>query len=242
VNRYLLYCIFRSSPNQKPEDLLGVDHQPLLIISSNGLSAAVSEIVCRDFIPDLDRVLAYKKVVESFHRNQTVIPMRFGCLFEEKQQVIKLLEKRSEQYDAVLDKLEGCIEMGIRILISNAPICTAQPETRNEHITTPGKAYLEARKTCYAQEENLAKEIHSVCQQCCESLGHLFVECRMEQKRLSAPKYGFRVSLPSFNFLVPRENVDSFREIFRQMRRPESAKLFLNGPWPPYNFVLEQPL
>ena len=117
--KYLLYCIFRSPEYQMPETLLGVDGQKVVIVGRNGLRAAISPVAQPVLTPDLSRLLAYKKVVESFHCDRTIIPMRFGSLFDEESQIIRLLEKQAEQYTSLLNELEGCVEIGIKVIISD---------------------------------------------------------------------------------------------------------------------------
>ena len=97
--------------------LTGVDDRPVVQVSNNGLVAAVSRIVREDLTPDVSLIMAYKKVIDSFHREQTIIPMQFGCLLKGKKQVAQLLEKNRMQYETLLKKLNGCVEMGIRVLI-----------------------------------------------------------------------------------------------------------------------------
>ena len=101
------------------DSLMGVDDQPVAHVSNNGLVAAVSQITREDLTPDVSLIMAYKKVIDSFHREQTVIPMRFGCLLKGKKQVAQLLDKNRSQYEALLNKLDGCVEMGIRVLIDD---------------------------------------------------------------------------------------------------------------------------
>ena len=117
--KYLLYCIFRSPEYQMPETLLGVDGQKVVIVGRNGLRAAISPVAQPVLTPDLSRLLAYKKVVESFHCDRTIIPMRFGSLFDEESRIISLLEERSGQYTSLLNELEGCVEIGIKVIISD---------------------------------------------------------------------------------------------------------------------------
>jgi hypothetical protein len=117
------------------DSLMGVDDQPVAHVSNNGLVAAVSRITREDLKPDMSLIMAYKKVVDSFHREQTVIPMRFGCLLKEKKQVAQLLEKNRTQYEALLKKLDGCVEMGIRVLIDD---CRLSIEDLNNNNPAPG--------------------------------------------------------------------------------------------------------
>jgi len=106
------------------DSVIGVDDQPVVQISNNGLVAAVSPVTREDLKPDVSLIMAYKKVIDSFHRERTVIPMRYGCLLGEKKQGFQLLEKNRMQYETLLKKLDGCVEMGIRVLIEN---CRLKP-------------------------------------------------------------------------------------------------------------------
>jgi hypothetical protein len=47
--------------------------------------------------------------------------------------------------------------------------------------------------------------------------------------------------LLSLYFLVPGSAVESFRQAFRHLSATEPARLLLSGPWPPYNFVTNNP-
>ncbi len=271
--RYLLYCIFHSPTwtsfraagrrdNQKPETLLGVDGQPVFMVDKNGLSAAISRITYENLTPDISRIRVYEKVIESFHQDNAVrgvIPMRYGCLFEEETQVIQLLKERCKQYEAILKELEGCVEMGIRILISDfgfmmltltspfpeSSICACQPLSLqamaggfNPYSTSPGRAYLAARKSHYAQQERLTKKVSEVIEGCRAAFAGLFVKCKTESSLFLNPQTIIYNPMLALYFLVPRRSIESFREVFWHMSFKESAKLLLSGPWPPYNFVL----
>jgi len=119
---YLLYCILNSPKTQSPVALVGVDGQPVFLLSNDGLSATVSKIQHPQISYNISWLLAYKQVIEAFHNGLAiggVIPMRYGYLFKERSQVTRLLKERSKQYKALLKELEGCVEMGIRVLISD---------------------------------------------------------------------------------------------------------------------------
>jgi hypothetical protein len=119
---YLVYCIVTNLGTQSHRGLLGVDGQPVFLIPSNGLTAVVSRINRVDTTPSISQLLAHKEVVESFHRNPAVrgvIPMRYGCMVDDQAQILRLLEKHRSHYTALLKEVEGCVEMGVRILISD---------------------------------------------------------------------------------------------------------------------------
>jgi hypothetical protein len=260
--RYLLYCILRNRGTQSLRGLLGADSQPVFLVSNNGLTAVVSKINRVDTTPRISGILAYKEVIESLHRSPTVrgvIPMRYGCTLDDKTQIYRLLEKNRSHYTALLKELEGCVEMGVLILIADCRLPTDdsktsihQLETRNSKLETrnfqfanrqstidnPGKAYLAARKAHYLQEEKFSKQMVHVVERYRSLFSGLFVKCKTEVPSIDSfqSAIGSRQVL-SMYFLVPRDSLERFREVFRKIDSTETVKLLLSGPWPPYNFV-----
>ena len=113
---YLLYCVFGTSARQDPGLPVGIGGRPVFVVSHNGLIAALSELEESDLVPDISQTLAHERVVEHFFRDQTVIPMRYGCRLENAFEVISLLEDHHGEYQKLLGDLEGLNEMGIRVL------------------------------------------------------------------------------------------------------------------------------
>lgn len=242
--RLLLYCIFDTVEYQKRDPLSGVGGQPVFMVSSDGLSAAVSRVSLEDLTPTVSRALAYGKVIETFHGASTVIPMRYGSQFEHESGVIQFLAERTQECKALLRKLSGCVEMGIRILPRDteagnedgeAVLSQCIPDVLRS--TNPGRLYMAARRTHYAQQEGLAEESRALTQRCRGAFAGLFVECKMENFSFGAGTLALRAPLVSLHFLVRRTGVESFRRTFRQIKLKESARLLLSGPWPAYNFV-----
>ena len=101
--------------------LLGVGGRPVYQVAHRRLSAAVSRIGPADLAPDLPRVRAYERVVTPTTGQGTVIPLRYGCVVEQESQVIELLDEHDPQYESLLQELEGCVEMGLRVLLPSGP-------------------------------------------------------------------------------------------------------------------------
>jgi hypothetical protein len=144
--------------------------------------------------------------------------------------------------------------MGIRVLISDSEACIPCPVKRlpsgtltkasterasfiGEQIENPGGAYLAARKAHYAQQEKFNKQAKEVIEQYCAAFSGLFVKCETEFPSVFNPQSAIRNPVLSLYFLVQREHVERFQQVFREIKVQESPKLLLSGPWPPYNFV-----
>ena len=237
----LFYCICRY-PGPEVAGLVGVGDHPVYRITHQRLSAAVSRIGPTDLAPDLTRVRAYERVVNSYHRQGTVIPLRYGCVVSQETRVLELLDEYNPQYESLLQELEGCVEMGLRVLLPTAsPGIPAGPrEIAGPPPLAPpapperlGLAYLTARKAHYAHQDRWTEEYRQVSDRCLAQLAGLFVKYKTE-----APSS--RLPLLSLYFLIPRRAVETFRRAFRQLTETESARLLLSGPWPPYNFVISR--
>jgi hypothetical protein len=262
--KYLIYCIFHTPKHQKSAVPLGVDDLSVALVSNNGLTAAISGITQPNLLPNVSRILTYKQVVEFFHIDRTVIPMRYGCMLNAKQQVIRLLEEHGGQYGRLLDTIKGCVEMGILVLIAdcrlsersvdadlsgkivgakrrsrfigedlrNSELENSHPQSaiRNPHSHISGKAYLSARETHYDREDQMDKEIGTVLDHFRRAFSGLYIRFKSE----------FQNHLLSLFFLVPRDAVEHFRQVFLNISQDAAAKLLLSGPWPPYNFVIPE--
>ncbi len=251
MNKYLLYCIFRSQRHESHRTLRGVQGQPVSLVTNNCLSAAVSGIPDCELTLDMSSVLAYQKVIESLHSHPAVggvIPMRYGCVFNGQSQVQRLLKERYNQYEVLLEGLEGCVEMGVRILISNCCLPNGDSETSIQQIENPGRAYLAARKAHYAQDHKFNRQVEHVIEQYRAAFNGLFVKCKTEspstlnhQSSIISLESTIRNPVLSLYFLVRREHLGRFRQVLRQVNVSKSARLLLSGPWPPYNFVQLDP-
>lgn len=233
---YLLYCVFRSSVQQRLEIPLGVGGRPVSVVAQNGLSAGLSELAESGLVPDISGILAYEKVVEAFFRHLTVIPMRYGCQLEDASEAGGLLERHRDEYGTLLDQLEGLGEMGIHVLLGSPGAGTesdtwlVSPESLRLACDS-GAAYLAARRQRYLGLDRGALHQRGMVEELCGSLAGLFVRRKVEFPNTN------RRRLLSLYFLVPRASIEAFRRAARHLHPKESVKLLLSGPWPPYNFV-----
>jgi hypothetical protein len=219
-----------ASGHSPPPLPAGVGGAPVRLIEEAGLGAAVSWVEPPDSTPNVARVLSYGRVVDALHADRVVLPMRYGCLFGEESQVVELLRVHGEEYAAALRGLDGCVEMGVRILLpTESPVRC--PPSGSEIEGASGRAYLTGRAARYARDEEAARALAAVMERLRGALGGLAEST--ETDRCVRADQGFS----SLYFLVKRGAVESFRRAFRRIERAESARLLLSGPWPPYNFV-----
>ncbi|MDQ7779787.1 MAG: GvpL/GvpF family gas vesicle protein [Planctomycetota bacterium] len=117
----LLYCVFHTAEHSKPAALFGVNGRAVLVAGYRGIGCAISSVDPTDIVPDRVRITTYEKVVESFQREHTVVPMRYGCVFDDELSAVRFLRENRKRFRSLLAELRDCVEMGIRVLLETEP-------------------------------------------------------------------------------------------------------------------------
>jgi len=214
---YLLYGIVRQDSAGGPPGTR--------LITAQGLAAVVSAVEERSARPSVSSLLAYERVVEAIHARQAVIPLRYGCVMEDEPAVVRHLENRHPEYGALLARLLGMTEMGIRVL------WPARDGVPPDAPASPGAAYLASLRNRYPSAGSLDGEEKQLADRI---IGWLSGCSTGQQKEVSSSS---QRRLLSLYFLTPKTGVARFRSKARKISPPSGAKLLLSGPWPPYNFA-----
>lgn len=211
------------------EELQGVGGQEVAYVSHQGLIAVVSHQIAQHQDNMIEDALAFGLVVETLHACRTVIPMRYGSLFDDESYIHRHLEEQQSRYTELLSELDGCVEMGIRIQLQEDKPVPDAPLPREPKPKT-GLSYLKSRCTHYEAEAKTLKSLNELALRINGELSGLY-----RRSRLEAVAGGER--LPCLYYLVPRSSISTFCNIFHALLSGERHTLLLNGPWPPYNFA-----
>jgi hypothetical protein len=205
-------------PAKLPEDA-GPDEPRLRAVTIEGtLDAVVAEIAERPGAPTEAAILAHARVVEAIAAlNDAVLPARFGGAVAGEQELAGELEDRLPQLTAALERVRGCVEVGLRVLDQSAE------DGKQSHRS--GREYMLERLAEVRAAERLASEIHEfLAASARDSSYHV----------LASPQL-----LLSAAYLVPRAEVESFRAAVEEAERDRPGLAFVcTGPWPPYSFAL----
>jgi hypothetical protein len=228
--KFLIYAILRDGGPVWDTGLPGVEGTTVGLVREAGLAAACSAVPDACGVPNVDRAMAYGRVVEALHEAGPVLPLRYGCTLDTEAQVAELLRTRGAEFLASLAGLEACVEMGVRVLLHEPMRLAAQGVCPPSPAKT-GLAYLAGRRAHYAEQDGALDESHDLAERARNAFDRLFVQFRSEHS-LAA---GRRVL--SLYFLVRREHEAEFRKAFQGLQDRCSERLLLSGPWPPYNFA-----
>lgn len=244
--RYLVYCILNGDRHE-PRPRLRFFGYPRasIIVRACELGVVASEISSADLAPDVARLLAYSKVVEWYHRERTVIPLRYGCILSTLSDLRLLLKDHQREYLRLLGELDGHAEMSARVALdeprpftslrtsslqtSSAPRPLARFAGR--HHNRPGIAYLAGRSNYYACREDFDQRCEEIRRSICEIAEGTFVRCAAECSEHSGK------GVLTLHFLVSRRGGGRFKQALRTLPAYCGSAVAVTGPWPPYNFV-----
>jgi hypothetical protein len=200
--------------------------QSVAFFESGNLAAAVTRHGGGSAPPDATELLKYERVISNLHAGGPVIPLRYGCLVDGEAAAARLLEDGRAGYEALLERLENRVEMGLRVLWDTPAGCPPAPTP-----ATPGAAYLAAVRRRRGVEAELTLAEREWAGGVCAGLSDLYSEQRQEGRFAGTGR------LVSLYFLVPRPSVRRFRGRLRRIISGQGRGFLVSGPWPPYNFV-----
>ena len=227
---FLLYGVVHGDRIEPREKLRFAGYPRASIMArTDRLAAIVSRLSLADADPDVVRLLVYSKIIESFNNERAVIPMRYGCRFETIGAVVEFLKREQGAFGALLDQLDGRVEMSATVAFDDPRDDRRPPPVRLMPSAIPsGIGYLAERRRHYSLVDEADARREGVCQSLCAMAEGKFIRAVPGQSSHD------RKSMLTIHFLVPREGVAEFT---RAMRADRSRSIEVSGPWPPYNFV-----
>jgi hypothetical protein len=206
-----------------------VAEAPLDTYGSGPLEARLSDM---DWVGRV--ALAHEDVVESFARRSatTIIPMKLFTMFSTRERAVADVVARRRSIDAVMRRIAGAEEWGVRVMRTDAVTAAAPPRP-----AASGSAFLAAKK----QARDAARDARATAAAAAfDAFDRLARLARDARRRELDPPAGTRPPLLDAAFLVPTTG----RARFTQAARREvaactwaGAVMTLSGPWPAYNFV-----
>ncbi|MEU8980925.1 GvpL/GvpF family gas vesicle protein [Streptomyces sp. NPDC048309] len=220
------------------DDLHGVGEPPaaLRTVTAGPLSAVVSDAP-EDLRPKRRDIIAHQEVQQRLMADGTVLPMRFGLLATDDEDVRLALEQNAEDYTDKLRVLEGCVEYHLKAsqdedaLLRQILLESDVARELNESIRG-GTAAPEAPVRL---GELVAQEVQARQ----EALAAGVVEALRPFARQLESSQPTGSDFLSTSFLVNGEQEERFltAELSVAHQLGDDFTFRLNGPLPPYSFV-----
>ena len=185
----------------------------------------------------------HQSVMQSLMSGGTVIPLRAFTLFGSPQMVQSQLRVGRDQFEKVLERLDGKQEWTLRIEFEpqkwNEALASRVDSLRaivkESESATPGKAFLlkkklddERKKASRDAELQVVDEIEK------KILDKLKCETVAESRQARDGAF------PQINVLINRDEEAILQELHHDLNdrySEEGVTLAVTGPWPPYTFA-----
>ena len=217
-------------PPALSEEIRGLGGTPVFLVPHGGLAAVVSRSSLSPWPVDEAHLTLHETVVEEVMDARPILPVRFNTFLRTKEAVIALLDERAQAFRSALGRVEGKVEMGLRVLWQAPGEAEAWVDQKTGD-GSPGTAYLSRR----LQEEQRRAGLRAAGEKLIQEIQAFFHPLAVERwlQRLPTERLLFTGA-----YLVERYRVDAFREGVAKAEQEFSRLSFLlTGPWPPHHFV-----
>jgi hypothetical protein len=189
-----------------------------------------------------EKVLAHEAVLEAALATGPVVPFRFLTVYRDEDELRSFLAARSDELLAVLDRVRGKIEVGVKAFADTAVLerSVAVAELDAEIAEAPpGRAYLLQRQRDEAARAEAARVVAEIAR---DSHARLLAAADDGTTNAVQPReLTGRPEQMVLNgaYLVPAGDDRLDRELaaLAEHYAPLGIGFERTGPWPPYNFV-----
>jgi hypothetical protein len=193
------------------------------------------------------RAMRHERVVEHFGRRASIVPLRFGTIYLERDRLRQMLAERRAELLGIINRVRGREEWGVNVYCDRAQLLekietlSAKLRELSEQAAqaTPGQAYLLRKKIEALRADEARSEMKRMAAEVERALSSVSDgAARLRVLKDEASEHGSVVA--KFAFLVERERYEEFRAAAERLVDEHAAagyKLELTGPWPAYNFA-----
>jgi gas vesicle protein GvpL/GvpF len=237
--RKYLYALIAQGPEQEFGPC-GIDGGVVYTIAKGRVAAVVSDLPGEKIRPERRNLAAHQQVLQRLLETTTPLPMAFGVIAQSAKAVEKILSANEQTFLEQLRRLDGKVEMGLRVAW-NVPnifeyfvnthselkaardsLLGRQREPTQEERIEVGRLF---DRTLQEDREAYADQLDGILSGHCDEIKRN--KCRDEREVMNLA------------CLVEKQALKDFEAgVF------EAAQLFdnnfsfnYNGPWAPHNFV-----
>jgi hypothetical protein len=209
------------------ESTVGIGGNQVFIYPASDLAIIVSEHNPSEELKQKSGV-EHAKVISACFQQSTVLPFRFGTVFNDDEALRKSIRSNQRQFHGHIEKLRGKTEMHLKIFVDD---CCGSSIEKAIAASGVGRQYLtnlreNATRTRERQTHarTISVQIHRLFMPLDEE-----VSCRLTENGKI---------LLDIAHLIDRKYVDRYRNKFSSTSAAlRECQMQMSGPWPPYHFV-----
>lgn len=209
------------------ESVLGIGGNQVFLYPASDLAILVSEHNPTEQLSQKAGV-DHARVIADCFKQSTVLPFRFGTIFQDDETLRKSIRSNQRQFAGNLERLHGKTEMHLKIHVD---ACCGKELDRHLPLEGVGKEYLSNLRENAARQRERQTRARAVTFQMHRMFAPLDeeVSCRMTENGKM---------LLDIAHLIERKCVERYQNKFASTSvMMRECQMQLSGPWPPYHFV-----
>ncbi len=238
-----IYCIIGTKQERNFGSMgIGGIGDEVLTIGYNDLSMVVSNHPLTKFVINRENLLSHEKVIEEVMKEfDSVLPVRFGTIASNSDEIRNLLDRRYKEFKNALRDMDHKVELGVKgiwknmdmifkkIAEENREIQKLTQKIQNDSSKNNVKLKIEVSRLV---QEALAKKKEIEAERIVDILRRISFDCKLN-KTIDDEMFMNAV------FLVDRGREKEFDNIMDDLgdEYEKRIKFMYAGPFPIFNFI-----
>ncbi len=211
------------------EGIQGVNGGPVFGYPSGEFAVIVSEYDRTNGELDQKSVLEHARVVSVCFRQGTVLPFRFGTVFDNDEALRQAVRANRRAFGESVQKLRGKAEMHIKLVVRDEALRDAMLDTQLPD--TVGREYLAQLRVKASRDRERQTKARAISVQVHKLFNPL-------QEEISCKKVDAEGMLIDIAHLIDSKSVEKYQNRYTTAAKQlKNCELAISGPWPPYHFL-----
>ncbi len=211
------------------EGIQGVNDAPVLSYPSGEFAVIVSEYDRSDAKLEEKHVLEHARVVSMCFRSGTVLPFRFGTIFDNDEALRQAVRSNRRAFGQSVAKLRGKAEMHLKLVVRDGSLRQAL-----ESVALPdtvGGEYLSKLREKASKDRERQTKARALSVQVHKMFNPL-------EEEISCKKVDAEGMLLDICHLIDSKSIEKYQNRYSSAAKQlKNCEIAISGPWPPYHFM-----
>ena len=190
-------------------------------------------VIVSEYLPDSSlnqkSVVEHARVVSDCFRNTTVLPFRFGTIFDNDEALRRSVRANRKAFIDTVTRLRGKAEMHVKLVVKGGSLREAMTDIALP--ATTGGEYL----SCLREQASRQRERQTKARALSVQVHKLFSPLEEE---ISCRKAGSGSMQLDIAHLIEEKAVLKYQNRYSTAARQlQDCEIVISGPWPPYHFM-----
>jgi hypothetical protein len=207
--------------------LAGIRGGQVFAYPSGELAVIVSEYLPGEL--NQQSVIEHARVVSECFHNTTVLPFRFGTVFESDESLRRAIRANRKAFTDSVSKLKGKAEMHVKLVVKDGSLREAMTDI--ELPASVGGEYLQ----CLRQKAARHRERQTKARALSVQINKLFHPLQEEVSCRKDDSGSMQIDIAH---LIDEKSVERYQNSHSMAAKQlKNCEVLISGPWPPYHFM-----